>query len=81
MREQFEEWAKSLDFDLTRHRNENGYVYQETEAAWLAWQASRKAMPKIKLPEYADIVVFGPANYARQQCAEAIKQAGYEVEE
>lgn len=81
MREQFESWARSLSFNLTRQHNENDYVYQGTEAAWLAWKASRKAMPKIKLPEYADIVVFGPANYARQQCAEAIKQAGYEVEE
>lgn len=76
-REQFESWARSLSFNLTRQRHENGYVYQETEAAWLAWQASRKAMPKTKIHENAELI----GHYARHLYAETIKQAGYEVEE
>jgi len=48
MRAEFEEWAQR--FRLPLHRDGNGYVEAEIDAAWQAWQASRAALV-VELPE------------------------------
>jgi uncharacterized protein YjdB len=55
----------------------------EIDFYWTIWESSRKTMPKIKLPVFADVYAsgFGTANYAVDQCKLAIQEAGYEVEE
>ena len=56
----------------------------DAQSRWEAWQASREAMKPIKLPvkmkntQSAECHCY---NAAIEECKEAIKQAGHEVEE
>ena len=95
MRKEFEEWWRSVmnadDMPLDRTRypmtetEKQQYMCHETNRSWLAWQASREAMKPIKLPksEY----VYRVAQHEMtavidlNECREAIKLAGYKVEE
>lgn len=92
MRKAFEEYCKinlfvSLDVD-----GDGNFSNRETKdkfMLWrLAWKASRKAMRLIKLPAKSYIPVgHYKSDYDRgiddaiSMCEEAIKQAGYKVEE
>ena len=89
MRKEFESWiiksnatGRVPNFIM---KNDNGaYIDPKTSDLWISWQASREAMKPIKLPtkmkntEAAECYYY---NDAIDECKEAIKQAGYKVEE
>ena len=89
-RKEFEEWCVSHGFTLRPAETNCGIVIygeygnQRVQIAWQAWQASRQAMKPIKLPtkmkntQSAECHCY---NAAIEECKEAIKQAGHEVEE
>ena len=89
MRKEFEAWIiksnatwRVPNFIM---KNDNGaYIDPKTSDLWISWQASREAMKPIKSPtkmnntQSAECYCY---NEAIEECKEAIKQAGYEVEE
>lgn len=77
-REQFEQWAKSEGLPVTIWGDQ--YTDDRTFSAWRGWQA-RGAVP-VRLPSMP--VAFGhdgKALYSADQIVEAIRAAGYKVEE
>ena len=82
-REEFEEWCKQQWFVNLETVNDF-YISTKTNILWDAWKASRQAMKPIKLPtkmkntQSAECHCY---NAAIEECKEAIKQAGHEVEE
>lgn len=38
MRSDFELWARSEGYNLTRHTSGEGYAFAPARAAWAAWQ-------------------------------------------
>ena len=81
MRKEFEEWFCN---EYLLGGGVVNYGCRTTYIAWNAWQASRQAMKPIKLPtkmKNTQSVECHCYNAAIEECKEAIKQAGYEVEE
>ena len=83
MRKEFEEWCKQQWFVNLETVNDF-YISTKTNILWDAWKASRQAMKPIKLQtkmkntQSAECHCY---NAAIEECKEAIKQAGHEVEE
>ena len=89
MRKEFEEfWVnycneRGVKYTLARLIN-GEYASWPEHNAYVGWQASRKAMKPIKLPAKMKNTQSAECYYyndAIDECHEAIKQAGYEVEE
>jgi hypothetical protein len=76
-------FANSTEFKNFEQKSDGDYKDWKLNFYWFLWKHSRKTMPKIKLPVFADVYAsgFGTANYAVDQCKLAIQEAGYEVEE
>ena len=89
MRKEFEEWlafyCNQRGFNYSFARLLNGeYANWPEHNASLGWQASREAMKPIKLPKTMKNTQEQSCYYyndAIDECKEAIKQAGYKVEE
>ena len=89
MRKEFEEWFSSYcnerGFNYSFATLLNGeYASWPEHNAFLGWQASREAMKPIKLPKTMKNTQEQSCYYyndAIDECKEAIKQAGYKVEE
>lgn len=89
MRKEFEEfWVnycekRGVNCNLARLIN-GEYASWPEHNAYVGWQASREAMKPVRLPtkmkntEAAECYYY---NDAIDECKEAIKQAGYKVEE
>ena len=90
MRKEFEEWAVSHQYTIRPAVTNCGVIIDEkyghhsVQIAWESWQASREAMKPIKLPKTMKNTQEQSCYYyndAIYECKEAIKQAGYKVEE
>ena len=90
MRKEFEEWAVSHQYTIRPAVTNCGVIIDEkyghhsVQIAWESWQASREAMRPIKLPTKMKNTQEQSCYYyndAIDECREAIKQAGYKVEE
>jgi len=78
MRAEFEAWAQR--FRLPLHRDGDGYVEAEIDAAWQAWQASRAALV-VELPKGSEPGDFAhPVMVAEVEAViSAIEAAGVRV--
>ena len=82
MRKEFEEWCK--DNDISYQMSYGQYHSEKTSKYWWIWRASRQTMKPIKLPAKMKNTQSAECYYyndAIEECKEAIKQAGHEVEE
>ena len=82
MRKEFECWC--IDNDLSYQMSFGQYHNAKTQNYWRIWKASREAMKPIKLPKTMKNTQEQSCYYyndAIYECKEAIKQAGYKVEE
>jgi len=82
-REQFERFmANGGASEEMLERKFDEYKLDTIQCAWCAWQASREVpikLPKVKIPSF-DMCDVGEAK-GITACAEAIRAAGYQVEE
>lgn len=72
MREEFEEWAVRNQF-ITDKMSDGRYAYQQTNSAWLVWQAS-KATQVVELPHIHTIDGYFYVDLALLE--HALEQAG-----
>ena len=82
MRKEFEDWC--IDNDLSYQMSFGQYHNAKTQNYWRIWKASRESMKPIKLPKKMKNTQEQSCYYyndAIDECKEAIKQAGYKVEE
>ena len=88
MRKEFEEFVVGMkdSHNIPYHldRDEDDYVYKNIYDLWTGFKLAHQAMKPIKLPtkmkntQSAECHCY---NAAIEECKEAIKQAGHEVEE
>ena len=82
MRKEFEGWC--IDNDLSYQMSFGQYHNAKTQNYWRIWQASREAMKPVRLPTKMKNTQEQSCYYyndAIDECKEAIKLAGYKVEE
>lgn len=78
-REQFEEWFSDEINEGMKVSASGGYENLITQAAWMAWQASRAAI-EIEMPTLIwDMSEVGSQHYDRDEVIDAIQSAGIKV--
>ena len=79
MRDEFESWCKTLDFNIGKF--DGDYIIASTEWAWKIWQASRAAMV-VELPSFENGSIRGysgdcdEANMVVDAITESLSEAG-----
>ena len=80
-RKQFEEWM--INTAKIKIGSRDPYPSGLERDYWIVWQASRENLPKIKLPgvNFSSTFYVDIENRVINKCKQAIREAGYEVEE